>query len=175
MMHGAGGQRPQGLLYCSRHLRPGAGWGQGGPHPAQAPTPGPAVPRTHSARTARPCSSWSRAGSRCSLGLRSGAEAPCTRGCASGHTRCCRLTTCSTLSTLHRLQEHRTQHVGTQARTVTYAEHSSAHTPTHPRTHDGGRGTDDTQATWRDPPPATPPCASTVRGTKGAHTTQIHT
>lgn len=52
MMHVAGGQRPQGLLHSSRHLRPGAGWG--GPLVRLEPPPrgGPRRPKdslcTHS-------------------------------------------------------------------------------------------------------------------------------
>lgn len=70
--------------------------------------PRPTSPSTHCAHRARRCSSWSRAVSRCSHGLRSGAGVPCTRGCASAHTRCCRLTTCSTLSRPHQLQGQHT-------------------------------------------------------------------
>ena len=174
----ASGQRPQGLLHRGQRWRPGAGrWGGagrggvGGASSGSSSRPGaPPGARTHSVRTARRCSSWSRAGSRCSLGLRSGAGAPCTRGCASGHTQCCRLTTCSTPSTLRPLQEHSTRHVGhrraqvcaqstavhAHARTHTTAggeprAHSGAHTHTHTHTHSSRTGAQDTEATRRDP------------------------
>lgn len=76
-------------------------WGGGaGPSSgSRCPYPEPHAAGTHSACTARRCSSWSPAVVQCSHGLRSGEGAPCTRGCASGHTRCCRRTTCSTPST----------------------------------------------------------------------------
>lgn len=97
---------------CSTAAAPETWGGLGGPPPIRLkPTPrGPGVLRTHSARRAHLCSSWSQAGSRCSLGLRSGAGAPCTRDCASGHTRCCRLTTCSIPSMLRPLWEHGAWH-----------------------------------------------------------------
>ena len=202
----ASGQRPQGLLHRGQRWRPGAGrWGGagrggvGGASSGSSSRPGaPPGARTHSVRTARRCSSWSRAGSRCSLGLRSGAGAPCTRGCASGHTQCCRLTTCSTPSTLRPLQEHSTRHVGhmraqvcaqstavhAHARTHTTAggeprAHSGAHTHTHTHTHTrtpAGREPR-TQKPHEEihPPMATWPLASAVRGTVRAERTQTDT
>lgn len=127
------GRGPEGLLHC----RLGGG-GQGARIWLQSPHPGPCLPRTHSARTARRCNSWSQAGSRCSPGLHSGAGAPCTRGCASAHTPCYRPTTCSTLSTRHRLWGHSTWCMGTHAcieRTHSYVCTTQQCMHTHTHTH----------------------------------------
>lgn len=125
MMDVGVGRGPEGLLHC----RLGAGLWLGCPHLA----PGPVFPGTHSAHTARRCSSWSRAGFRCSLGLHSGAGAPCTLDCASGHTRCYRPTTCSTPSTPHPLQEHSTRRMGT--RTQTHAQFCAQNATAQPTGH----------------------------------------
>lgn len=120
------------------------------------------VPRTHSACTARPCSSWSPAGSRCSRGLRSGAGAPCTLGCASGRTQCCRLTTCSTPSRPRPLQEQAT---------LGYGQHRHSGAPHAPR---GGKGECKPQAGHSENPPmSTQPRASKwSQGPGGQQNTQ---
>ena len=148
------GRGPEGLLHC----RLGGG-GRGALIWLQSPHPGPCLPRTHSARTARRCNSWSQGGSRCSPGLRSGEGAPCTRGCASAHTRCYRPTTCSTPSTRHRLWGHSTWCMGTRA--CTECTHSYVcttqqcmHTHTHTHTHtvqQGKRNPRHTHAIQRNP------------------------
>lgn len=73
----------------------------------------PACPCTHSAGRARRCSFWSRAAPRCSPCHRCGAPGRRTRGCASGCTPCCTLTTCSTPSRRRPLQATKHRHVGT--------------------------------------------------------------
>lgn len=131
-----------------RHCRPG-----GGPLWLQSPHPGPGPLKTHFARTARQCSSWSRAGSRCSPGLRSAAGAPCTLGCASVHTRCYRPTTCSTPSTRRRLWGHSAWFVGTRARTAacTHGYMCPAQQCTHTWSAAGQEGSGHTQAGQRNP------------------------